>query len=168
MEIVTPPFSRRAETEKLIERFIEMAPDEVINYRDVQKLIGEDPQTAVGRSITQSARNAVLREVHIHIECVRTIGFQRSTEPHKIEASERQIDKVRAAVRRGVKVIKSVDSTQLNGEEHKQYTISAAWYGALNQATARRLKKEISTALDAATNVRSDNFLRLMIGKKGG
>jgi hypothetical protein len=169
MEIVEPPFHRRAETDKLMERFSELAPDEVIDYREVEKLIGEDPQAPIGRSITQSARNGVLREDHIYIECLRKIGFQRTTEPAKIDVSNRQINKVRSAVRRGAKVIKSIDSTQLNGEEQKQYTITVAWYGALSQATRRSLKKQICSALDSTSNVKSsESFLKLMIERKGG
>jgi hypothetical protein len=170
MEIVSPPFSRRSETQKLVERFNKMAPNEVIDYSEVKKLIGEDPQSSVGRSITNTARKAVLRENQIFIECVPRVGFQRGTEPAKIAASHRQIKKVRGAVKRGVKVIKSVDTSELNGEQQRELTITVAWLGALNQATRVSIGKKIVRVLDAATDVetKSGGFLKLMIERKGG
>ena len=165
LEPLKPPFSRSAETEALGKEFVSLDAGKKISYSDVHRIIHTDPQTDHGRGITASARSLVMREHNIVIECIRNEGFLRATDPEKIQIATGQIDKVRRAVRRGVKVVRAVDKTKVSQEESGQCTVLVAVYGALSQATKPKILKEVERALDASSDVRAGDVLQLVLGK---
>jgi hypothetical protein len=84
LERVNPPFSRSAETDLLLKRFVAMGTGEELAYADAEQIIKVNPQTERGRGITTSSRLMALREHHVVIECVRNYGFRRASDPDKI------------------------------------------------------------------------------------
>jgi hypothetical protein len=69
-------------------------------------------------------------------------------------------------VKRGTKVVRATDVEKLNGTERVQYTLTASWFGALNQATRPALAKKIQTLIEGSADVRPGNVLQLVMKKR--
>jgi hypothetical protein len=75
--------------------------------------------------------------------------------------------KVRRGIKRGVKVVSSVDTQQLDREEAVQFSIVFNSLGALSQAVRPGVAKRIEKAIrDSPLEISAHYVLRLMSGKK--
>lgn len=167
-EILRPPFSKKLETQALIKRFEALAETEPLNYKAVEEIIKINPQSETGRGITTSARKTVQRESSIVIECVRAIGFKRATDPEKVHIAGSHIGKIRRTVRRGAKVLKATDRSRLNGDQQTTMSLNTAVLRAIDQATKPKVLKEVEKSIDASSDIKFGDVLRLCLPKENG
>lgn len=165
LQVLRPPFSSSAEVGAMYKWFIALEEGEKLSYVQTREIIGIKPQTERGRSITSSAREKVQREHQIVIRCIRNEGFQRVTDPGKLDLADSQIKKVRRAVKRGGRIVKAIKPEKFDNPDRVRYTLIVSWQGALNQVTRPVMAKRILKVLDQSSEINCGDVLQLATRK---
>jgi hypothetical protein len=101
------PFSRAIETTVLVDRIKRMSVGELIRYRELNELIGQDVQ-AEARHILHSARHICLREYKIVTDPLNNIGIRRATDVELTNSGLGIFGRMRRMARRGVDRVMAV------------------------------------------------------------
>ena len=160
-----PPYTRRPEIDQLEKAFIALQEDGALLYGKVGEIIGVDPQSPIGVSITTRARHRVLRDHEIVIECLRNEGFKRVNDPEKVKLGKGYVGKIRRTAKRGTAVVQAANYDKLGANDKVQFTLVVSWLGAIKQATQPQIGKEIIKAIQQSVDVRAGDVLQLMIKK---
>jgi len=103
----SPPFSISIETTLLIERIKALKAGELLSYRDLNKLIGQDVQ-GEARHILQSARRICQREYQVVTDAERNVGVRRATDVELTTSGIHVFARLRRAAKRGIERVTSV------------------------------------------------------------
>jgi hypothetical protein len=103
----SPAFSVSIETTLLMERIKQMKQGELIGYRDLTKLIGQDVQ-GEARHILQSARRICQRDYQIVTDAEPKVGIKRRSDVELTTGGWQILARVRRAAKRGIDRITSV------------------------------------------------------------
>ena len=107
LEHRSPSFSVSIETTALIEAIKKMQAGDVLTYRDLTKLIGQNVQDEV-RHILTSARRICQRDYQIVTDAVPNIGIRRLTDVEITTGGLQIFQRLRRAAKRGIDRITSV------------------------------------------------------------
>jgi hypothetical protein len=110
-----------ADARLLRQRLSKVAVGQEISYEELSREIGR--KVAGSCTALQSARRSLLNSSQIIFEPVRGVGLKRLSDSEIVDASERDISKVRRAARRGAKKLLSIaDYSALPSDKQLQHT----------------------------------------------
>ena len=123
-----PRFTASLETRLLYERLKTLKVGEVIAYRELNQIIGQDVQTG-GRGALRSARHWAERDDRIVTDAIPNIGLKRLSDPENVAGSTTALTKIRRAAQRGIDRLIAVDWGGLEDADKLQHN---AGLSALN------------------------------------
>lgn len=134
----TPEVSKHLSPDvlNLYARLKSCKPGDEIPYEELSSLVGRDVQHKF-RYLLDAARNKVLREFGICFRCVTNKGLCCLDDVGKTVEGHGFIRRARAAVRKGQRVLHSVeDYNALPEDKRKEYLLSLSVLGAIDCATS--------------------------------
>lgn len=119
--MASPLFEMSADARLLRQKLAKVGVGEEISYADLSKEVSRDVTGCF--AALHSARRSLLNSDQIVFEAIRGIGLRRLSDAEIVDASERDITKVRRAAKRGAKKLLSVgDFSALSNEKQLQHT----------------------------------------------
>lgn len=112
------PFSVSIETTLLVERIKTMAQGDLVTYRDLTKLVGQDVQ-GEARHILQSARRICQREYQVVTDAERNVGIRRLTDVELTTSGLQVFAGLRRAAKRGIDRVTAVSDFNALPDEEK-------------------------------------------------
>lgn len=109
----------------------ELQQGQIIPYREVESLLGEQKGSARFSNITNRWRKLVKRETLEQIETEPGVGFKVLTDEEKVDYAQKQREKSRRSVLRGAKTIVKVNPKKLHEQAKRLYTHECLQYAAI-------------------------------------
>lgn len=165
MEVINKkPFCGEAsiDVQQLVNRMKQMAPEELVTYKELTQLIGRD--VTVHRHLTDSARKILMRDHNMVFRSVINEGLKRLADCDVVDVV---LDDRRKRIYRQAAVasreLTTVDYARLGSDKQTRHNTGMALFGALYQATSKtavkRLQQRVANAGGAIDN---SGILRLI------
>lgn len=130
-----PTFSRSIDTDILVQRLMNTQPGDIVGYDEMRDLIGRDVQ-GDARSVLESARTILERDVSIVTGTIRGVGIQHLTDTDTILTGQASINHIRRVSRttaRRIATLKNPNSVPTDIRA-RQYALLST-FGAFVQMT---------------------------------
>ena len=113
-----PLFRSTVERNLLVEKFAALADGAIMDYREIESLIGYDVR--VKRSIMPSVVRALRRDHSVLIEAIPKVGYQRCTQVQKVGKIDKRITRQQRAVKETTKDIQAIDYKALGDSDRRR------------------------------------------------
>jgi hypothetical protein len=122
---VRPPFKASVERERLVERMLTVEIEQILDYGEITKIIGEKAQGPRGLGIIRRAKRAVRNAHHRVFVNIPNEGLKRLNDDEIIDhVSSTVIIAVRRKVRVGAKELECVSYAELPLEKRAGYHLN--------------------------------------------
>jgi hypothetical protein len=142
-------FTSSYETRVVYQRLRKLAVGEVVPYRELSELIGEDVQT-LGRGAVNSARRIVLRDNRIVTDAVTNVGIKRLSDGEAVAGAARTFSKVRRTAQRGIDRLTAVDFDALPGGDKVLHNASLSALAVVKLMGRSKSVERIAAAVNTA------------------
>lgn len=145
---MTDMFKASPQTERLVDYLGQLADQDVgeVSYDDLNQVAGCNVQDE-GYGFLSSARRRVQRERNDVWGCVRAQGLYLLGPGERARVHEGIAAAVRGKVRRGGKVMDTVDLTELSPEELDSYNVGRTRFLLIGRAASPQVVKRIEKAV---------------------
>jgi hypothetical protein len=126
----------------------ELRQGQVIPYREIERILGEKKGSARWNSVTNRWRRFVKRETLEQIETEPGVGFKVLTDQEKVEYAQKQREKSRKSVLRGVRTIVKVNPKRLGEQGLRMYNHECLQYAAIKGVNQLRASIPKPSMLD--------------------
>jgi hypothetical protein len=139
------------DTRAIYERLVRLKPGEMVEYAELNKLIGRDVQSKARHNLTSAMRRA-LHADRIVTESVPNIGIKRLTDSEVVATSGHNgRSRIRRIANRTVRKLTSVDFDQLPPDQKIRQNAELSQLSALRAFSSEKVGKRIETAINNDT-----------------
>lgn len=112
--------SYEPDIKRLVERFGAPEPGTLIEYSEVEEVLGVKKDSDRFRGVTGAWRKRLAKQLQIEIVCVRGLGFRALEHRERAAAAFAHLDAGRRKARKAVVVVTATDLSKLTDEERRR------------------------------------------------
>jgi len=152
-------FKRSLETQLIHDRLIETKIGEIVEYKEMNKLIGGDVQNGDRNHLT-IARDLALRDENMVFATINNIGVKRMSDEEIAKSGDYFRKHIHRTADKAITQLSSVENfPALSNEAKVDHNTHMALAGALFQATKTKVVKRISAGITNPTKEISAAFI---------
>lgn len=137
------------DTQLLVKRLLDTKDGDIITYRELSKLIGENVQTDK-RHLLYSAQRILIRDHSIVFGCVMNEGIKRLNAREVATLGSHHIRRIHGEAGRGMRKLATVNVDKLDNAQRIALLTHCSFLGAIRQMSnanrVRRLQGAVSRA----------------------